>query len=109
MKMKKTGNPAKATVVDTSAEVSEEMAAPPAPVANQGPPGQAEVGLDQHEAALAQLGQERIVNAQLHLQNRQKELEGLLMQLKAKYEEGGKFVMTHIDIPRGVITRHPRA
>lgn len=106
MKMKKTGTPAKATVVVAEEGVEKGFVEEAPLVAG---PTISEMALDQHEAALAQLGQERIVNAQLHLQNRQKELEGLLMQLKAKYEEGGKFVMTHIDIPRGVITRHPRA
>jgi hypothetical protein len=107
MPRKKIGTPAPATVV--SEESVAAVVASPAPQAapQAAPPGQAELGLDQHEAALAQLGQERITNAQLHLQNRQKELEGLLMQLKGKYEDGGKFRMTHIDIPRGVITRHP--
>jgi hypothetical protein len=58
--------------------------------------------LDPHDATLVQLSQERIQNAQLHLQNRKNEFEGLLAQVRTKYEEGGKFTMSTIDVARGV-------
>jgi len=81
------GSPVKAEVVESETEAEE-------------------VTLSEHEAALAQLGQERILNSQLILQNRQKELEANVMGLKTKYEEGGKFAMTEIDIVRGTIKRN---
>jgi hypothetical protein len=68
-----------------------------------------EFALEPHDAALVQLGSERVQNAQLHLQNRKNEFDGLLTQVRAKYEENGKYTMTSIDIGRGVIIRNLRA
>jgi len=112
MTMKKTGNPEKATVVANVPAAPTPQAATAAPAPAPGtaptpPPGSVEVVLAREDSVSAQLAQERILNAQLHLQNRQRELEGVLGQIKAKYEEGGRFALTAIDIPRGVITRHP--
>jgi hypothetical protein len=42
------------------------------------------------------------------MQNRQNELNGLLGQVRAKYEEAGKYTMSSIDIGRGVIVRTAR-
>lgn len=97
-------------VVDVQAPVAETPAAveaPPAPVVVD-PMAPVEVALHPHDAALVQLANERVANAQLHLQNRKTEFETLLTQVRAKYEEGGKFVMTKIDVARGVITRQAR-
>jgi len=61
-----------------------------------------EFAFDPHDATLVQLSHERIQNAQLHLQNRKNEFEALLAQARAKYEENGKYVMSSIDVARGV-------
>jgi len=67
-----------------------------------------ELHLEASETLAVQLGNERILNAQLHLQNRRNEFDQLVVQLRAKYEEGGKFVMTSLDIGQGVIVRRPK-
>lgn len=85
------------------AAVVEEVVAPVDPLAP------VEVALEPHDAALAQLGSERIQNAQLHLQNRKNEFEGLLGQIRTKYEENGKYTMSSIDLGKGTITRALRA
>jgi len=60
--------------------------------------------LEAHKVALAQ---ERITSAQLTLQARQKEMEGLILALKAKYEEGGRYQLLQLDPSRGTIVRKP--
>lgn len=128
MTMTKTGDAVTANVVEKPkgkpgpkpkapkpAEETKSEASPPAengaaPATNGAPVSNAiEQPLTREEAMLAQLGQERILTAQLQLTARQKEFEGSLMGIKARYEGDGRFAMTAIDIPRGVITLVPKA
>jgi hypothetical protein len=67
-----------------------------------------EFAIEPGDAVIVQLANERLMNAQLHMQNRQNELNSLLAQVRAKYEEAGKYTMSSIDIGRGVIVRTPR-
>lgn len=125
MTIQKQGNPVKSTVVDPTApaapekpkgkpgpkpkvKVPENGAKAEAPAAPP-PPQPFEQALPVADATLVQLGQERILNAQLQLSARQRELEGTLMTLKSRYELDGRFAMTGIDIPRGVITLAPKS
>ena len=64
-----------------------------------------EVALEPQDATVVQLASERLQNAQLHLQNRQNELNSLLGQVRAKYEESGKYVMSSIDLGKATIVR----
>jgi hypothetical protein len=64
-----------------------------------------EVALEPQDATIVQLASERLQNAQLHLQNRQNELNSLLGQVRAKYEEGGKYTMSSIDLGKATIVR----
>lgn len=93
--------------VSTPTEQAPVVVPPPSPpkVMKTAP---VEEDMDPHDTAVAQLAMERVTTAQLTLQARQKELEGLLLQVKNKYEEGGRFALKAIDIPRGKITRQPR-
>lgn len=124
MTINKHGTPVKATVVDPATVATPPAkpkgkpgpkpkapvaatapSAPDAPaVANGVAANETEVALTREEAATAQLGQERILTSQLQQTQRQREFEGYLMGLKGKYEQGGKYLMKAIDVPRGVIT-----
>lgn len=64
-----------------------------------------EVALDPNDAVIVQLASERLQNAQLHMQNRQNELNGLLGQVRTKYEEAGKYTMSSIDLGKATIIR----
>lgn len=64
-----------------------------------------EVALEPNDAVIVQLASERLQNAQLHMQNRQNELNGLLGQVRTKYEEAGKYTMSSIDLGKATIIR----
>lgn len=64
-----------------------------------------EVALEPQDATIVQLASERLQNAQLHLQNRQNELNNLLGQVRAKYEEAGKYTMSSIDLSKATVVR----
>lgn len=66
-----------------------------------------EIQLSETEALTIALAQERVTSAQLALQARQREMEGAVVALRDKYEEGGKYTLTGLDLARGVITRKP--
>jgi hypothetical protein len=94
----------------------EDGVASPAIAAVVDPLAPVEVALEPQDATVFQLGHSRLQSAQLqvqvaqlHAQNRQNEFNSLLNQVQVKYQEGGKFVMTSIDIDRGVVVRHPAA
>jgi 3-oxoacyl-ACP reductase-like protein len=120
--MKKTKNPFKnvtpSKVPDPPRAVPRTASAPKSPKA---PPAAApaaaapaapaalasdEFAIEAQDATIVQLAEERLQNAQLHAQNRKNERDSLLEQVRTKYQEGGKYVMTSIDIGRGVIERH---
>lgn len=101
-KIEEVAAPAVTPEVTPAAPAAQEA---PAQAAVFDPKAPVEVPLDPHDATLAQLGGERIQNAQLHLQNRKNEFDALLTQIRAKYEENGKYTMTSIDLGRGTIVR----
>lgn len=116
--MKKTKNPFKNVTpskvpdppraVPRTASAPKSPKAPPAAAAPAAPAALAgnEFAIEAQDATIVQLAEERLQNAQLHAQNRKNERDSLLEQVRTKYQEGGKYVMTSIDIGRGVIERH---
>jgi hypothetical protein len=99
----------------SSKKPSTKIAAVPAPQAEPqaepqvDPFAPVEVALEPNDAVIVQLASERLQNAQLHLQNRQNELNGLLGQVRTKYEENGKYAMSSIDLGKATIIRALRA
>lgn len=120
MSMKKTGTPVKATLtpkasaekfvkkMEAESEKAMAVAVEKVAVEKDEPPKTVAVPttpMEFQDATVLQLAQERVLNAQLHLQARQKELQDVLLQVKTKYEAGGRFTLTAIDIPQGTVTR----
>jgi|SRR3972149_1889224 len=65
------------------------------------------LSLEPNDGVKVQLAHERLQNAQLHLQNRQNELNSLIAQVRVKYEEGGKYLLTSINLDTATIVRVP--
>lgn len=68
-----------------------------------------EVPLDGAVASSLMLATERVTSAQTLLSLRQLELQVLVAQVKAHYEESGAYVVHEVDPANGRVRRSPRA
>lgn len=67
-----------------------------------------DVKLDDAASSALALSQERITAAATLHQLRQTEMQNLLLALRARYEEGGRFEVVSIDVGKMVLTRRVR-
>jgi hypothetical protein len=66
-----------------------------------------EVPLDETLALALQLGQSRLNEARLAVQLRQREMQSTLDRVRARYEEGGRYVVQSVNFEKMVVIRVP--